>query len=548
MAAATAEILRDSGSLTDAADAIDFPAAPTVQRPSAPAPAPPPANPITIPGVGSFSDAASAINPTFNAEQEAKQREIEQAKIRANAMRPEYANIADATKTREGILATLPKPPVLTPPPSLALRDFLATSENESPIASIGKLIQAMSLFANVAVGGSRQNAVGALAAFTGAMKGWQEGDQLRSNRDFKEWETKTNVALKEYETQRMGYHDALTASGLSLDGRIQQAKLKALELGDTQAVLALESGNLDATLKLLTSRDDAQSKLAIQVQKIMDARAEAARKVAADAETARHHKATEDAATAKLAAEHAADAAHALDPKAVEMYAQQVAQGGQMPSMGMGKAATATKVAIANRAAQIADAMGGTEALAARQAVYKATSQELAKVQGQRGLVMSFARTFDKNLDVALELSGKVERGQAPVFNRWALAGRQAVQGDPEVAAFNAAVQTVIQEYARVASGSTQVSDHARDEAKALLSTAQNAEQFRRVAEILKRDTHNREAGYDDQIKSIEGALTRFSVKPGGAKTMKIRATGGGPVLEGPDGPVPAGYERVGG
>ena len=290
------DVLRDQEALPSAgADAMDFPAA------SPPAPLARAAAPAPLPMAPTLADVAHDLGPLGPALAQSREAEKQQMVIKANAMRPEYANINQTIQQREALAQNAPKPPALTPPPSRGLRDFLATSENESPAASIGKLIQGMSLFANVAVGGSRRNALGGMAALAGALAGWQAGDADRADRAFKDWEAQTATALKEYDLQRTAYTDALTASGLTLDGRIQKARLTALEQGDTQAMLALESGTIGEMLDLLTKRDDAKAKLTLDVQKMLDARSEASRREAAQRETERHNRETESAKRSEI-------------------------------------------------------------------------------------------------------------------------------------------------------------------------------------------------------------------------------------------------------
>lgn len=528
-------------------DAMEFPSAPqsggfaTVARAVAPAPTVDPATQYRVAGVGNFADAASAIPGTFSAGQDARQREIEQARIRANAMRPEYAQIRDALTQREGLAAKAPQAPTLLEPPSRGLRDFLAVSEGESPVAAIGKLVQALSLFAGSTVGLTRNNAVGALAAMAGAMDGWAKGDAERADAAFKDWEAKTAQALKTYELQRQQYNDALTASDKTLDGRVQLARLKALEFGDQEAVLALETGSLDKALGILSNRDDAANKVSIEVAKLLDARQKAALEQAKADEIARHHRATEAHAAEKLAADRAADAAEAAQftPQAIELAANTYIQTGSLPPLGMGKSGVNVRGKILNRAAELAESMGGVEGQAARNALYKANAAELVKLQTQRGPVMAFEKTARENIKIAKDLSNKVDRTGVPVFNRWSLAGRKAVQGDPDVAAFDAAVRVSINEVAKVTSGSTGgavTSDSARREIESMLNTAMTKPQFDAVVNVLERDMDSRIKGFDEQISMVTSALkpkateakpTRDRLSKSDARYKRLREQG---------------------
>lgn len=146
------------------------------------------------------------------------------------------------------------------------------------------------------------------------------------------------------------------------------------------------------------------------------------------------------------------------------------------------------------------------------------ANKSELVKLQGQRGQVMAFARTFDKNIDLALQLSEKTDRTGNTVLNRWLLAGKKAT-GDSMVAQFDAANRTAINEYAKLVSSATGggvTSDSARHEVEDILAKVQTKEQYRDVVNnVLKKDRKNRESGYDDEINRIKEAMRGKTDQP---------------------------------
>ena len=79
-----------------------------------------------------------------------------------------------------------PEAPAITRPPSVGLTPFLAPVEGERPENTIAKLIQGVGLLATGVAG--RKDARASLAALTGALKGWQEGDKERADRHFVDW------------------------------------------------------------------------------------------------------------------------------------------------------------------------------------------------------------------------------------------------------------------------------------------------------------------------------------------------------------------------
>lgn len=201
------------------------------------------------------------------------------------------------------------------------------------------------------------------------------------------------------------------------------------------------------------------------------------------------------------------------LAPETVNALATSFAKTGEIPSLGMGKASTEARTQILNKYAEDMKNQGGSvdDRLRA-QTAYKASAGELKKLQAQRGVVMAFADTADKNLDLVSSLSDKVSRTGIPVLNKWLNSGKRSVAGDPELSQFDAALRTAVNEYAKVtssASGGGVTSDSARKEVDALLNAAQTPEQVKSVIGTLKKEMGNRRSGYDNQISSIMGNLS---------------------------------------
>jgi hypothetical protein len=191
--------------------------------------------------------------------------------------------------------------------------------------------------------------------------------------------------------------------------------------------------------------------------------------------------------------------------PGAIDNAAARYNADGTLPPMGMGKTGAAGRQSILNRAAEIAGVSGADQRTTQMQ--YKASAQALNQITKQQTMVSAFEKNFSKNADMALGLSDKVDRTGVPIVNKWLQAGQKSITGNPEVSQFHAANQTVINEYAKIMSGSmgnTAVSDSARNRAESLLSTAHTPEQYRAVMSTLKQETGNRMAGFDEEKRVL--------------------------------------------
>ncbi len=208
------------------------------------------------------------------------------------------------------------------------------------------------------------------------------------------------------------------------------------------------------------------------------------------------------------------------LTPDALKSLGDRFNITGEIPGMGMGKAATEARTKVLNQwASDLKNSGTSVAEQTAKQAAYKASRNELSKLQSQRGTVMAFANTAEKNLALVQDLSAKVDRTGIPVMNRWILSGKRSIAGDPEVAKFDAAVRTAINEYAKVTSSATGggvTSDMARKEVESMLNTAQTKEQVEQVIGLLRQEMKNRKEGYDQQIESIKQSITGGSTPAG--------------------------------
>jgi hypothetical protein len=214
----------------------------------------------------------------------------------------------------------------------------------------------------------------------------------------------------------------------------------------------------------------------------------------------------------------------------AIEQAAQRYRIDGTLPpNMGRGTQGYANTAKILNRAAAIAREQGDTaEESRIKQIAGRATSGALLQISKQSALVASFERTLQKNADLALTLSDKVDRTGSPAINKWLLAGKKTIAGDADVAAFDLAVKTVVNEYAKIVSSATAGGQNtAEGEIKKindLLSSAQTKEQFKAVMNIIRQETGNRMKSFDDEKKSLTGSL-KSTPKAQGSVTQQADA-----------------------
>ena len=212
-------------------------------------------------------------------------------------------------------------------------------------------------------------------------------------------------------------------------------------------------------------------------------------------------------------------DSTNSFTPAAIDNAAARYNIDGTLPPMGMGKGGSAARSQILNRAAELASGVDGTDQRV-NQLTTKASASTLLQLKKTKTMIKAFEEMANKNADIALELSTKVDRTGSPVVNRWFLAGNNKLAGDVDTATFNTAVNVFANEYAKIMSGSmgnTPVSDSARKEAHEILNTAQTPAQLRANIKLLQREMKNRLIGLDESEHELIQQMKSAGKKPTG-------------------------------
>jgi len=199
------------------------------------------------------------------------------------------------------------------------------------------------------------------------------------------------------------------------------------------------------------------------------------------------------------------------LSAAAIEAQAQAVADGGPMPSRRtLGSAFDP----IMNRAAEILAQRGDTGgSLAVRQATYQANKKALGTITTQEAQIRPFSKTATDSLTRARDLSAKIDRSGVPVLNRWILAGRKSIKGDPDVAAFDYHLRLGINEVAKITStangGGGVVSDASRKEIEETLNRTMTHEQIVAVIEGAQYEMDSRLRHIAEEKAALQKAMS---------------------------------------
>lgn len=195
------------------------------------------------------------------------------------------------------------------------------------------------------------------------------------------------------------------------------------------------------------------------------------------------------------------------LTPEALDWLAQYtIRHGGQLPP-GYGRNKNAM-VAISNRVAQL-QAQGGvsTDAMISGGATTKADTASLQKLEGISTQVRQAENAARLNAGLLLQTSARMGNGS----NQWINSFRNrwfTKTGDPNIASFNAALETFASEYATVMARSGQTTDSLRAHVHDMINTSQGPDQLQSVVRTLQADMHNRIVGLDQERARIRTNL----------------------------------------
>jgi hypothetical protein len=293
-------------------------------------------------------------------------------------------------------------------------------------------------------------------------------------------------------------------------------------------------------------------------------------REAAAQQETVRHNQADEATATGELAVNRGklgveqrrlsldqaqASGPGALNDDSIDYVAHQYMLTGQLPALGYGKAGGAMRAQIINRAAQIEAETGATGADAVMRHIQtKASGAALALATKQQSGVETNAAEASRMGDLALSLAPKGGGPTgSPVVNRWIQAGRKGIAGDADVTAFDNALSSFSEKYARVmtaSTGSQAATDSARKDAADRLSKYATQGQLQKGLATMKQEMEiqrqEQARNVDSLRQGIHGGQPRSTAPTGGTSYTPPPAQTAPPGRGAPAAPARAPAARV--
>jgi len=205
-----------------------------------------------------------------------------------------------------------------------------------------------------------------------------------------------------------------------------------------------------------------------------------------------------------------------ALTDEAVQNIAEQVAGGGAMPALGVGKAAVGLKTAILNRVAQIQKAGGvdGYNALYGK-ADLKSQTAALQQAMKTRQAMQAAEQQANSNLDAGLAAARAGGAAPGVPFVSGLLQQARIAGNDPKAVTTHNYIDTAAEELAKVTSGSTgstPASDSARHAAKSRLNDGMSLPALEAAAQAARIEMANRVKAQQAVEDGIRQRITQGS------------------------------------
>lgn len=341
-----------------------------------------------------------------------------------------------------------------------------------------------------------------ALNASAAAMQGIKKGDIEKFDNSMTEWKANMEYVNKVNDWKQKQWdmaHDLYKDNAAML---LQHAKIIGEQTQDALMVKTAKTGDVKMLIDQQKDQRDWGQKLkeyGLQVDKFADQQ--------------RHEKVEEQNKAAEIELKRAETQDNILPPQAVKYAADRYRLTGQLPPTGFGKAGVANRNAIMTEAANqsIQEGRSASDDVVKMLAT-KADASSLTTLTKMTDAATAFENTALENMKIVEKLMDKGAGTSAgPVFNRWLQAGRVAT-GDPDVAAFNAAIQTVSTEYAKIMQGATgnqALTEGMRAEAMTLLDKFGSPDQILATFNsTLRPDMENRKASLNGQLGTIKGRI----------------------------------------
>ena len=438
-----------------------------------------------------------------------KEREAEMAPLQAQA----------AQAGRDVSQAASQVPNLKTVPPA---------PQRNQPGADEAWLMAAMVLGA-IGGGLTRQHVTNGLAAMTGALEGYNQGNTQRFEQELKKWSEEGKAARAANAEANERYTQILQSKKLALDQKLMEIQLTAAKYDDRAAMQLAQTRNLEALGRLINQRQAQQERMQQAADRIAMQREQMAQRERLQKET---NQARIDAAKAR-------SQGAGMSPEAIDMRVDLALQGNPLATKGM-RAGSPDFANFSNRLAEVASERGiPAEKITQLQTHYAGETSYQRSAGTMAARVESASNEVAQLAPQALEASANLPRGKFVPYTKLKQA-YQAGTSDPAYNDFLMANFALEKAYGRAMNpqGVPRVTEQMEAKAEGILSTANSPQAYA---------TQVRRIMMEVEASKRAVAATREGVKPapaGGSAPSAAPAMSGEMPVTGGMNKTPGGVE----
>lgn len=240
------------------------------------------------------------------------------------------------------------------------------------------------------------------------------------------------------------------------------------------------------------------------------------------DQETKRHHGVQEQQGQQRISVHVGGTGAKPTwSQKTIDYYAERALAGDNAWRTGLSRTAqgAANISAVDDRVAEMSSERGSTPGTdVANRALRASTEKALTERTKFVAAGQQFVRNFQKQADLVEKYLKAGTAGSVPIINKWIQKGRKAIEGDPDVTAFDTAIRGLAREHQRIVTGVTsnsQLHVSAQETADELLNKDMTADQVRATLKVMREEATNAVDSGQEEVSALKSELARIGTAP---------------------------------
>lgn len=404
-------------------------------------------------------------------------------------------SIADIDAKDRQRLALASQP---TPHPAQPKLGDIPQPPDTKPL-NVFKEAQAPLIFATVFGAAMMKNhGMGAMAAATGFLEGWQKGDQERMDRERQKWNDSVDAIIKENGVQKERYDMVLNDTRLSQADKMAKISAISASINDSVVKNSMAVGNYDFGVSAIEKRDAA-------AQKLYESQLRAG-------------------------VVPGQEGPGVISDEAMKFMVTQYLTTGDksvLTNIGRGGQSARNVARFRNMIPEVAQSLGmkpeDVSAKTADFAAYQAATRAAAVRGAQIGVAATELTQF---AGPALAASERVPRGQWVPINKLQQNVKR-MESDPDLREFSNRNAGLITAYAQVISRTGVPTVRAQNRAEDLLNTAESPEAYQRAVDTLINEADLAEKAPDIVRERLRGKF----IGGGGGAATSAPAPPNGPV-----------------